>query len=197
MLIIVKYSENSFSTYDLHKVRGNYLMSYQPPNNEHWQASSPKDEPQPESTYEQGYRTMPPQYYPPLQNYFTPGYPPQPYQPYAQQPYLMQPPPQYMQQPFSYQQQTQPPMMYPQQMMPPQIVINNNMNQTVQPQMMYPVQRQQVDAWIRILYFLLVGWWAGIYWVLFALIFCCTIIGIPLGILMFRATPAVFTLYRR
>jgi hypothetical protein len=66
-----------------------------------------------------------------------------------------------MQQPFPYQQQMQPPMMYPQQMMPPQIVINNNMNQTVQPQMMYLVQRQQVDAWIRILYFLLIGWWVG------------------------------------
>lgn len=170
-------------------------MSYQqPPNSGQWQQSSPKNEPQPESTYEQGYQTTPPRYYPLPQSYPALGYPPQAYQPYPQQPYPypMQPPPQYIQQPFPYPPQMQPPMMYP-----PQIVINNNMNQTVQPHMMYPVRRQQVDAWIRILYFLLVGWWAGTYWVLFALFFFCTIVGIPLGVLMLQATPAIFTLHRR
>ncbi len=52
-------------------------------------------------------------------------------------------------------------------------------------------------SWIvRGPYFLLIGWWISLFWSLSAWLICATIIGLPLGVLMLHALPAVTTLHR-
>ena len=47
---------------------------------------------------------------------------------------------------------------------------------------------------LRIVYFLLVGWWAGILWSGLAYLLCLTIVGLPVGLMMFNRLPQVLTL---
>lgn len=47
---------------------------------------------------------------------------------------------------------------------------------------------------IRVLWFLFIGWWLGLIWVLIAWFFNLTILGLPLGLLMINNTPQVMTL---
>jgi len=47
---------------------------------------------------------------------------------------------------------------------------------------------------IRVLWFLFIGWWLGLIWVLIAWFFNLTIIGLPLGLFMINNTPQVMTL---
>ena len=47
---------------------------------------------------------------------------------------------------------------------------------------------------IRVLWFLFIGWWLGLIWVLTAWFFNLTIIGLPLGLFMINNTPQVMTL---
>ena len=52
-------------------------------------------------------------------------------------------------------------------------------------------------SWIiRGLYFLVIGWWFSLLWAGAAWLLCLTIIGLPLGVLMLNALPAVTTLQR-
>ncbi len=52
-------------------------------------------------------------------------------------------------------------------------------------------------SWIvRLLYFLLIGWWFSLLWANVAWFLCVIIIGLPLGIAMFNKLPAVTTLMR-
>jgi Inner membrane component domain len=44
---------------------------------------------------------------------------------------------------------------------------------------------------VCVTYFLFVGWWVGLMWLSLAITLMCTIIGIPLGILMLRYLPQV------
>ncbi|HEX3642927.1 MAG TPA: YccF domain-containing protein [Ktedonobacteraceae bacterium] len=99
-----------------------------------------------------------------------PYYPPQ----QAGYPYQQPVPPQY-----------QP---YPQQMMYPQQQINVNVG----------YQRpQQISMLVRFIYFCFVGWWIGMLWLGIALGFCCSIIGLPIGLMMLNRLGAVMTLSRR
>jgi uncharacterized membrane protein YccF (DUF307 family) len=54
----------------------------------------------------------------------------------------------------------------------------------------------QINFFLRAIYFLLVGWWWSLIWLLLAYVFCLTIIGLPLGVLMFRMAPSMTTLKR-
>lgn len=47
---------------------------------------------------------------------------------------------------------------------------------------------------IRILYFILIGWWAAILWSGLAYLLCISIIGLPIGLLMFNRLPQILTL---
>ena len=47
---------------------------------------------------------------------------------------------------------------------------------------------------IRVLWFLFIGWWLGLIWVLIAWFFNLTIIGLPLGLFMINNIPQVMTL---
>lgn len=49
---------------------------------------------------------------------------------------------------------------------------------------------------VRIVYFLLVGWWAGLIWGLAAYVLCATWVFLPLGTVMFNRLPFVVSLDR-
>ena len=56
------------------------------------------------------------------------------------------------------------------------------------------VSAKQPPWLIRAIYFLLIGWWLSLFWAIVAWLFCITIIGLPIGVLMLHALPAVTTL---
>ncbi|MCI0393536.1 MAG: YccF domain-containing protein [Chloroflexi bacterium] len=49
---------------------------------------------------------------------------------------------------------------------------------------------------IRLAYFVVIGWWFSLIWAAVAWVLCATIIGLPFGVLMLHALPAVTTLQR-
>lgn len=44
---------------------------------------------------------------------------------------------------------------------------------------------------LRILWFLVVGWWLAPVWLLCALLMCCTVVGIPVGYAMATYTKGL------
>jgi uncharacterized membrane protein YccF (DUF307 family) len=50
--------------------------------------------------------------------------------------------------------------------------------------------------WIRAIYFVLIGWWLALLWMILSYVISLTVIGIPVGIMMLNRLPAVFTLQR-
>jgi len=54
----------------------------------------------------------------------------------------------------------------------------------------------QLNFWLRAIYFVLVGWWWSGLWLALAYALCATIIFMPIGLSMFRMTPAMTTLRR-
>jgi uncharacterized membrane protein YccF (DUF307 family) len=49
---------------------------------------------------------------------------------------------------------------------------------------------------LRAVWFVLIGWWAALIWMIVSYLISLTIIGIPVGIMMLNRLPAVFTLHR-
>jgi hypothetical protein len=66
-----------------------------------------------------------------------------------------------------------------------QNVINNNVSTT----------RPTLGIIVRLLYFVFIGWYVGFFWLGVALAICCTIIGIPVGVLMLAKTKEAFFLW--
>lgn len=56
------------------------------------------------------------------------------------------------------------------------------------------VKQNRPGCLIQILWFLLIGWWAGQLWIIVAWILAATIIGIPLAVKMFNMLPDVMAL---
>jgi uncharacterized membrane protein YccF (DUF307 family) len=63
-----------------------------------------------------------------------------------------------------------------------------------------PVTREQGlpqhNFFLRALFFIFIGWWWSLVWLLIAYLLCATILLLPLGLWMFRLTPFMTTLKR-
>jgi len=58
------------------------------------------------------------------------------------------------------------------------------------------IKTGQVNILVRGVYFLLIGWWASLAWMVLGYLLCLTVIGLPFGIWMLNRLPEVTTLYR-
>jgi uncharacterized membrane protein YccF (DUF307 family) len=47
---------------------------------------------------------------------------------------------------------------------------------------------------VRVLWFFLVGWWAGLFWLHIGYVLCLSVIFLPIGLAMLNRLPAVLTL---
>ena len=47
---------------------------------------------------------------------------------------------------------------------------------------------------MRALYFIFIGWWAGLFWLNMGYFFVLTVIGLPIGLMMLNRLPTVLTL---
>ena len=56
------------------------------------------------------------------------------------------------------------------------------------------ITRKQPGCLIQILWFALIGWWAGQTWAAIAWFLCVTIIGMPLGVMMLNNLPKIIAL---
>jgi len=81
----------------------------------------------------------------------------------------------------------------------PAPVIANSTNVAVNvagPQIIYRPQ-EGPGLVVRAIWFLFIGWYLGFFWILIAAALNSTIIGLPLGLMMFNAVPKVMTLKSR
>jgi uncharacterized membrane protein YccF (DUF307 family) len=53
------------------------------------------------------------------------------------------------------------------------------------------------NLFIRALWFLLIGWWLGLLWTIFAWLFNLTLLGLPVGLMMLHALPKITTLHHQ
>ena len=59
------------------------------------------------------------------------------------------------------------------------------------------VRGPQQQGWLlRLIYFVLIGWWLSLIWALLGWLLCVTIIGLPFGVWMLNRLPAVTTLMK-
>ncbi|MHB8397927.1 MAG: YccF domain-containing protein [Candidatus Limnocylindrales bacterium] len=61
---------------------------------------------------------------------------------------------------------------------------------------MQRLSTQQTTLLVRIVYFVLVGWWASLLWMAASYVLMLTILGIPLGMMLVNRIPFVFSLHR-
>jgi uncharacterized membrane protein YccF (DUF307 family) len=58
------------------------------------------------------------------------------------------------------------------------------------------IATEQSSLLLRLLWFVFIGWWASLAWMIASYLLMLTIIGIPLGLMMVNRLPFVFSLHR-
>jgi len=58
------------------------------------------------------------------------------------------------------------------------------------------ISTPQSGLLVRAAWFILVGWWASLVWMVIAYFFTLTVIGIPIGLMMINRLPFVFSMHR-
>jgi uncharacterized membrane protein YccF (DUF307 family) len=58
------------------------------------------------------------------------------------------------------------------------------------------IATEQSGLLLRLLWFVFIGWWASLAWMIASYLLMLTIIGIPLGLMMVNRLPFVFSLHR-
>ncbi len=58
------------------------------------------------------------------------------------------------------------------------------------------IATEQTSLLVRAVYFLLVGWWLSLLWMVASYLLMLTVVGIPLGLMMVNRLPFIFTLHR-
>jgi len=56
------------------------------------------------------------------------------------------------------------------------------------------IQQKEHGLFMRALYFIFIGWWAGLFWLNMGYFLVLTVIGLPVGLLMLNRLPTVLTL---
>src|SRR2546429_7252143 len=56
------------------------------------------------------------------------------------------------------------------------------------------IQQKEHGLFMRALYFIFIGWWAGLFWLNMGYFFVLTVIGLPVGLMMLNRLPTVLTL---
>lgn len=127
--------------------------------------------------------------------------------PYPPQPYLYPSQPGLQPGAMPYPQQQQPnPMQMPQQQgypmqapqpqpygMPGQVNVNVH-NYQPQPMVTVNIQQSSPSFFLRVIYYLFIGWWAGFFWLNLGFFFCFTVLLLPVGLVMLNRLPTVLTL---
>ena len=58
------------------------------------------------------------------------------------------------------------------------------------------VATEQTNLLVRIVYFVVIGWWVSALWMFVSYLLMLTVVGIPIGLLMANRLPFVFSLHR-
>lgn len=58
------------------------------------------------------------------------------------------------------------------------------------------IATEQSGVLVRLLYFVLVGWWLSALWMVASYLLMLTILGVPLGLMMANRLPYIFSLHR-
>lgn len=115
----------------------------------------------------------------------------QPQPPFMAQPQYNQPPFAQPQPPFA---QPQPPYMAQPQGQPPVAPYPGYPYPQAQTNVVVNVQNQGPGFLVRALYFIFIGWWAGLIWLNIGYSLCLTVFLLPLGLVMLNRLPLIMTL---
>jgi len=63
-----------------------------------------------------------------------------------------------------------------------------------QPSVTVNIVNQGPNFFVRVLYFLFIGWWAGFFWLNLGFLLCFTVVLLPVGLVMLNRLPQVLTL---
>ncbi|MFC4427303.1 YccF domain-containing protein [Deinococcus navajonensis] len=73
-------------------------------------------------------------------------------------------------------------------------VTNTNSSVATSTAVVGPARDQSPSMVLRLLYFCFIGWWFGPLWLFAALLMCGSVLGLPIGVLMFSKSIKAFFL---
>jgi uncharacterized membrane protein YccF (DUF307 family) len=76
----------------------------------------------------------------------------------------------------------------------PPVMVQNYYQQSAPPPVAVNVERPGPNFLLRVLWFILIGWWLGLIWLIVGYVLCVTIILLPIGLAMLNRLPQILTL---